>query len=118
MRWYRSLRRTSDFAQLRRRGRRLASDSLAAYGLPGALGRPEIGVTVSKAVGGAVVRNLVRRRIRGALDALSASRPTGGKLLLVARPAAALAPYGRLAGDVASALAALAEAPCGTPPRR
>jgi ribonuclease P protein component len=67
-------------------------------------------VTVSKAVGGAVVRNLVRRRIRGALDGLPVpARPV--RLLFVAKPAAAAAGYGRLAADVAAALGRLAAAP-------
>jgi ribonuclease P protein component len=108
MRWYDPLRRQSEFAHVRRRGRSVSLPTFTAYLSPAGNVRPRVGVTVSKAVGKAVVRNLVRRRIRGALDALPATRPASGRLLFVAKPAAAGFPYDRLAGDVAAALARLA----------
>jgi ribonuclease P protein component len=107
MRWYDPLRRQSEFAHVRRRGRSASLATFTAYLSPAGDLRPRVGVTVSKAVGKAVIRNLVRRRIRGALDALTA-QPASGRLLFVAKPAAAAAPYGQLAGDVAAALARLA----------
>ena len=89
---------------MRRKGRRASAATLSLFALPAAGPRVTIGVTVSKAVGGAVTRNLVRRRILGALDSL-AERPAGARLLFVAKPAAANESYARLAGDVAAALA-------------
>ncbi len=66
-------------------------------------GAVRIGVVTSKAVGGAVTRNLVRRRIRGALDALD--RPPATRMLFVAKPEAAAVPYATLAAEVAAAVA-------------
>jgi ribonuclease P protein component len=109
VRWYESLRRQSDFIAVRRRGRRANFPTLAAYALDGS-GASRIGVTVSKAVGGAVVRNLVRRRIQGALDGATPG-PAALRLVLVAKPEAASEPYERLARDVAAALARLAPPP-------
>lgn len=103
MRWFDSLRRQSEIAYVRRRGRRAGLATLAVFGLGADGPRSRIGITVSKAVGGAVVRNRVRRRIRGALDALApAAQPV--LLLFVARPEAAAEPYARLAADVAAAV--------------
>ena len=61
-------------------------------------------VTVSKAVGKAVVRNLVKRRIKGALDGLHAPARSL-RIVIVARPAAGSEPYERLARDVAAVMA-------------
>ena len=92
---------------MRRHGRRAGSASLAAYALEARDRRTRIAVTVSKGVGGAVVRNLVRRRIVGALDALGGVPGAPAMILFVAQPLAAEVPYARLAIDVASALSRL-----------
>ena len=102
MRWYGRLRRSGEIAFVRRRGRRSAFPSFSVFALAGGSGTA-VCVTVSKAVGGAVVRNAVRRRIRGALDALEIPAP-GARMVFVAKPEAALLPYARIAADVAAAL--------------
>jgi ribonuclease P protein component len=102
VRWFDALRRQSEIAYVRRRGRRAGLATLSAFGLEADGPRCRIGITVSKAVGGAVVRNRVRRRIRAALEALAPARPV--RVLFVARPEAAAESYARLAADVATAL--------------
>ncbi len=103
MRWYGRLRRSAEIVAVRRRGRRRDFAGFAVY--EAGSGAPaRFCVTVSKAVGGAVVRNLVRRRIRGALDGLTPGAERGGRFVIVARPAAADLPYERLASDLATAL--------------
>jgi ribonuclease P protein component len=110
VRWYGRLRRSGEIAFVRRRGRQAALSTLSAYAAAETVGGSRVGITVSKAVGGSVVRNLIRRRIRGALEALPVpERPV--RLLFVAKPAAAAAGYSRLAADVAAALARVAAAP-------
>jgi ribonuclease P protein component len=69
---------------------------------PSSDGAVRIGIVTSKAVGGAVVRNRVRRRIRGALDALPV--PPSCRMLFVAKPGAGAVAYAVLAADVASAV--------------
>ncbi len=44
-----------------------------------------IGITASKAVGGAVDRNRAKRRLRAVMDALLPQLPTGWDMVLVAR---------------------------------
>jgi ribonuclease P protein component len=66
---------------------------------------------VGKAVGNAVVRNLVRRRIHGALAPLGEAGAPAVDLVFIAAPAAATAPFARLAAEVASAVRRIALAP-------
>ncbi|MGH7746334.1 MAG: ribonuclease P protein component [Candidatus Dormibacteria bacterium] len=56
-------------------------------------------------MGGAVVRNRVKRRIRGALEAFGPL--PSGRALLVAEAGAGAAPYARLEGDLRRLLVAL-----------
>jgi ribonuclease P protein component len=74
------------------------------------------GFVVSKAVGGAVVRNAVRRRLRHLVRERMATLPAGATLVVRALPAAAELSYARLAADLDAAIAA-ARAP-GKPSRR
>lgn len=63
------------------------------------------GFAVSRAVGGAVVRNLVKRRLRAVMADALATIPQGSHVVVRALPAAADASFGELRGDVLGALA-------------
>ena len=65
-----------------------------------------VGFVVAKTVGGAVVRNRVRRRLRGVVVEQSDTLPDGVDLVVRALPAAASATYGQLDADFRSAVAA------------
>ncbi len=110
MRWYGSLRRSGEIAFVRRRGRSAGDATLVAYGAPQVPGPSRVVVSVSKAVGGAVVRNRVRRRIKGALD-VHGSLGAPLRLVVIARPAAATASYAQIERDVTAVLARLERAP-------
>jgi len=111
MRWFDSLRRPSAFVRVRRSGRRASVKTLTAYLAEGGRGLPRVGITASRDVGNAVVRNLARRRVQGALDGLSPEvrPPVGSAIVVVLRPSAAAASSSTLAADVAAALARAAE---------
>ncbi|MGW3601764.1 MULTISPECIES: ribonuclease P protein component [unclassified Micromonospora] len=64
------------------------------------------GFVVSKAVGNAVVRNRVRRRLRALVRERLAALPIGSTLVVRALPATAEASYPRLAADLDAAIAA------------
>jgi ribonuclease P protein component len=99
MRAYQSLRRRADFARLSRRGKRRVAEHLVLLAAEGR-GETRVGITVTKAIGGAVVRNRLRRRIKAILDRWPLGRPPYRDLLFIARPGAGEAPFEALAGEV------------------
>ena len=106
MRLFASLRRRGDFARLRARGRRTATPSLTIYqaGPAAKDSQPLVGITVGKAVGGAVVRNRLRRRIGAIMqDVFLAGKPQA-RVLIVARPGAAGLEFGQLRSELTKAL--------------
>ena len=107
MRAYASLRRRADFARVARIGRRRAAKYLTCVVADGR-GRTQIGMTVSAKVGGAVVRNRIRRRLRAILDRYAfAERPTRD-IVFIARPGAGDLSFAELVVEV--------ERTFGTPP--
>jgi ribonuclease P protein component len=105
MRRFASLCRQADYARLRRQGRRVSTKSLIIYRGTPFTGDPTslVGITVSKSIGKAVIRNKLRRRLAAIVhEALARQRTM--RLLVVARPIAAAASYSDLRGEVTSAL--------------
>ena len=82
----------------RRAGSRTVVVHLAVDG--GEPDGPRIGLVVSKAVGNAVVRNRVKRRLRHLAREHVSSLPGAAVLVVRALPAAASAGYGELAADL------------------
>jgi ribonuclease P protein component len=63
-----------------------------------------VGFVVSKAVGGAVQRNKVHRRLRALMSAQLPDLPAGSLVVVRALPAAASASYDELGADVTAGL--------------
>jgi ribonuclease P protein component len=105
MRSFASLRRTADFSRLRQRGRRTATANLTVYRAAAAPRdeRPLVGITVSKSVGTAVIRNRLRRRLAASLHDLLSSQARM-RLLVIARPSAAALPFAALQDELRRAL--------------
>ena len=103
------LRARSSFLAAQRRGRRVPGRNLVVY----ALSRPEtehkerarIGITVSKKVGNAVVRNRVKRWLREGYRRMASSAPGGTDLVIIARPATAHSTYQRTAHELSELVA-------------
>jgi ribonuclease P protein component len=105
------LRRGDDFAAAVRGGRRAGRGAVVVHLTvpdPSETDRPvpRAGFVVSRAVGGAVVRNAVRRRLRHLVAERIDVLPPGTDLVVRAVPGAADLPYARLAADLDAALAA------------
>ena len=66
---------------------------------------PTVGFVVSKAVGNAVVRNKVKRRLRHLAAQRLDRLPAGGVLIVRAQPPAATATAAALAADLDTCLA-------------
>ncbi len=83
------LSRSRDFDTVYRKGRSVSTRYLVLYAFPRAdaeEGEARLGLAVSRKVGGAVVRNRLKRRLRAAWDALPQSPPSGCDYVLAARP--------------------------------
>jgi ribonuclease P protein component len=96
------VRYRTDYLAIQNRGRRVAGPNLLLFALPGASSEgPEgrqgrqgrIGITVSKKVGNAVVRNRVKRWIRECYRRHRPQFPSRLDLVVVARPPAAAASH-------------------------
>ena len=100
------MRRPEDFRRVLRTGRRAGGSVVAGHLLlvgsgPVHSGDPaKVGFVVSRAVGSAVVRNRVKRRLRELMRRRVASLPGGCLLVLRAYPAAAHARQEDLAADL------------------
>jgi ribonuclease P protein component len=102
------MRRPEEFRRALRTGRRAGGPVLAGHLLlPSGRdtgvrsGEPaKVGFVVSRAVGSAVVRNRVKRRLRELVRRRLASLPDGCLLVLRAHPAAAGASQADLAADL------------------
>ena len=115
------LRASSDFAATFRgpRGARAGSTLIVVHanqadaraGQP-----PRVGFVVSKAVGGAVVRNRTKRRLRALMAARVTSLPAGTDLVIRANPVAAQADSASLAAELDSLLARVAARLAATRP--
>jgi ribonuclease P protein component len=88
------LRRERDFAAVYQRGRSWSNQLLAVRTLPSAQPHSRFGFAVGKRVGGAVVRNRVKRRLRALVRGLDLA--AGWDVVIIARPDAASADFDRL----------------------
>jgi ribonuclease P protein component len=103
------LRSSRGFGRAVRRGRRSAKGCLVVHVARRESGdEVRIGLIVAKSVGGAVVRNLVKRRLRHALSERLNTIAPGTDLVVRALPAAGRASFQRLDGDLAVALSGIA----------
>jgi ribonuclease P protein component len=103
------LRRSGDFAAAIRGGRRVGRGTVVVHLLleePAQATTARAGFVVSKAVGNAVVRNKVRRRLRHLVRPLLDDLPAGSTLVVRALPKAADAGFPVLSSDLEAALAA------------
>jgi ribonuclease P protein component len=83
------LRSTADFQKIQTHSRSRAHPLLLMRYRRNGLDRTRYGISTSRKVGSAVVRNGIRRRLRTILRALGADVQPGYDILLVARVAAA-----------------------------
>jgi ribonuclease P protein component len=106
------MRRSDDFRATVRGGRRAGGGTVTVHlaappeAAPdgGRQPTPTAGFVVSRAVGTAVVRNRVRRRLRHLVAGRLAALPPGSRLVVRAAPSAAQADSDRLGRDLERAL--------------
>jgi len=102
------LRRRTEFTATIRAGRRAGRGALVVHlSVNRPAGPARAGFVVSRAVGPAVVRNKVRRRLRHLVGDRLCGVPEGSDLVVRALPAAAGRGYAELGADLDAALAAV-----------
>jgi ribonuclease P protein component len=101
------LRGAGDYRSTVRRGVRVGRPLVVIHLIP-ATGGPDspvrVGFVVGRSVGGAVVRNAVRRRLRHLLRDRLERLPAGSQLVIRAQPEAASVPGRTLSRDLDDAL--------------
>jgi ribonuclease P protein component len=85
------LRTRLEFQAVQAAGRSRADRLVSVRIAPNDAGHDRFGISTSRSVGGAVVRNRVRRRIREVLRRMESGSGPGRDILIVARPATATA---------------------------
>lgn len=101
------LRRREEFRRIYAAGKAYPDSCVVLHVLP-LTDRPDecqVGFSVSKKVGGAVIRNRVKRRLREIVKPLLPRIRPGAQLVIAARSRAAEADFQELAGSVRRALA-------------
>jgi ribonuclease P protein component len=102
------LQRRTDFLRCYRRGRRRRGAHLILYAHPNELGHPRLGITASRKVGKAVVRNRVKRRVREIYRRWSErSRLPSLDLVVHVQPTARASGFAELTAELTTLLASL-----------
>ena len=99
--------RKGDFKKVFEHGSKFSSRYLVIYAQPNGLSFSRLGLSVSKKVGTAVVRNRTKRRLREAVRKQLMNNPLRYDLIIVARKAAAEAGFADLNRGVIKALSGL-----------
>jgi ribonuclease P protein component len=92
------LRSRKLFAQVLRRGRALGSRHLVLFWLAADSQPVQVGFAVQRAVGSAVKRNRVRRRLRALAESTRESLPPNGYMVWLGKHTALEAPWDELLG--------------------
>nr|WP_101787534.1 ribonuclease P protein component [Nonomuraea indica] len=98
------MRRGEEFQAAIKRGKRAGRPTLVAHLSVSGDEAPRVGFVVSRAVGGAVVRNKVKRRLRHLMRDRLDRLPRGSLLVVRANPPAASARSEHLAAELDLAL--------------
>ncbi len=87
------LLKRADYVRVQTKGKKFGTKLLTIVSLPSSVDHTRIGITVSRKVGNAPVRNALKRRIREVYRLHKAHWPDGIEFVVIARPRAAGASY-------------------------
>jgi ribonuclease P protein component len=106
------LRARAEFVEVQQGGRRVSGRYVTLIGLPNTLGADRLGIVASKRVGGAVVRNRAKRRLREIFRRDRPARAAAGTarsldVVAIARRELVDAPFAAAEADFVAALGRL-----------
>jgi ribonuclease P protein component len=96
--------RKADFEAVYRRGAKLKSPQFVVFYSASGSKRSRFGISVKKALGGAVVRNRIRRRIREILRRNFLEIPSGWDMVMHPRRSVASGDFGALQAELVGLL--------------
>jgi ribonuclease P protein component len=99
-----SLTASLEFERVYREGSVCRGKLFSIHALPNSVGRPRLGLSVSKKVGVAVKRNAVRRKLREIFRSAAPDLPGGVDVVVSARAAAADADFEELKQEFLAAM--------------
>jgi ribonuclease P protein component len=99
------IRRSQDFKRTYARGRSYPHSLMILYVVPGNAGVTRFGFSVSRKLGGAVIRNRIRRRLREACRRILKEVRPGFDVVFVARRVAATQDFAALEAAIRQLLA-------------
>ena len=99
--------RSADFDAVYRHGRRRSSPSFAIFYRPNELDISRFGMSVKRTLGGAVLRNRIRRRMREILRLNRQEIASGWDIVIHPRPSALTADYALLSAELLKLLQTL-----------
>ena len=99
-----SLKKNRDFKRVYGHKKSAGNHLLVLYVAPNGGARNSLGISVSRKVGGAVVRNRVKRCIREQYRLHESYLQTGYDMVVVARPMAGTLPRESISADLGAAL--------------
>ena len=103
--------RRGEFDAVYRAGKRRSSSHFTVFFRVNDLPQCRFGFSIKKALGGAVVRNRIRRRLREMVRCHRLELPTGWDIVIHPKSSVARAPFAALTADL---LRLLQSAPIGT----
>jgi ribonuclease P protein component len=108
------VRKRRDFLHIQNAGRRVATRHfLVVYTRTGDA-PPRLGITVTKKIGNAVVRNAIKRAVRETFRANAAAVAPGASLVVIARSGAGDLGTNAIAAEIAPAMRSIDAAPART----
>jgi ribonuclease P protein component len=94
------LARKADFDAVYRHGKRRSNSHFTVFTKANQLPQSRFGFSIKRALGGAVVRNRIRRRIREIVRLHRQEIPTGWDIVIHPKPNVATAPFAALTADL------------------
>jgi ribonuclease P protein component len=91
-----TIKKNLDFRKIYQKKRSVSDSLLVCYSAPQSMEWPRVGVSVSKKVGGAVVRNRIKRQIKEILRKNSDALGSGYDIIFVVRVRCSGASFGEI----------------------